>query len=369
MGAQRSRPQTAVRSANHPARSSAVAIREPGLVDGITRLQQTAGNRATAARLVAIQRDAAKQPGPGSSVNPDYDRVYKGYWSLMQDLMRLNAKVVSLIRTDWTDDLGRGLTELGDPATAKPAAIAALQQRLTATRGNIEAEVAAAKAEWKSLWAEYKQERDGLVGGSATDLEALRLLDLRAKDDQGKVFTAYQYLTFDDIAGLQTMLANKTHVRWATHQDEIEYQRRKKAEMAKLPHYNSFRIRTLAGGAVSVGPVGGEVTTVELVEVGGRTGMLTFVAEGLALGFEAGAQGPQSWTDFTTPEPMRLEYFACPGRVTSVGGHVIYGATYSWVTFYPVAQKTVKIASSGHGWGFGGGLSTIAGIWKLRSTG
>ena len=161
MGAQRSRPQTAVRSANHPARSSAVAIREPGLVDGITRLQQTAGNRATAARLVAIQRDAAKQPGPGSSVNPDYDRVYKGYWSLMQDLMRLNAKVVSLIRTDWTDDLGRGLTELGDPATAKPAAIAALQQRLTATRGNIEAEVAAAKAEWKSLWAEYKQERDG----------------------------------------------------------------------------------------------------------------------------------------------------------------------------------------------------------------
>jgi hypothetical protein len=66
---------------------------------------------------------------------------------------------------------------------------------------------------------------------------------------------------------------------------------------------------------------------------------------------------------------MWLEYFACPGRVTSVGGHVIYGATYSWVTFYPVAQKTVKIASSGHGWGFGGGLSTIAGIWKLRSTG
>ena len=71
MGAQRSRPQTAVRSANHPARSSAVAVREPGLVDGITRLQQTAGNRATAARLVAIQRDAAKQPGPVSSVNPD----------------------------------------------------------------------------------------------------------------------------------------------------------------------------------------------------------------------------------------------------------------------------------------------------------
>ena len=105
---------------------------------------------------------------------------------------------------------------------------------------------------------------------------------------------------------------------------------------------------------MSVGPVGGEVTTVELVEVGGRTGMLTFVAEGLALGFEAGAQGPQSWTDFTTPEPMRLEHFACPGRVTSVGGHVIYGATYSWVTFYPAAQKTVKIASSGHGWGFGG---------------
>ena len=82
MGAQRSRPQTAVRSANHPARSSAVAVREPGLVDGITRLQQTAGNRATAARLVAIQRDAAKQPGPVSSVNPDYDQVYKGYWSL-----------------------------------------------------------------------------------------------------------------------------------------------------------------------------------------------------------------------------------------------------------------------------------------------
>ena len=294
MGAQRCRPQTAVRSTNHPARSSAVAVREPGLVDGITRLQQTAGNRATAARLVAVQRDAAKQPGPASSVDPDYDRVYKGYWSLMQDLMHLNAKVVSLIRTDWTDDLGRGLTELGDPATAKPAAIAALDQRLTATRGNIEAEVAAAKAEWKSLWAEYKQERDGLVGGSSTDLEALRLLDLRAKDDQGKVFTAYQYLTFDDIAGLQTMLANKTHVRWATHQDEVEYQRRKKAELAKLPHYKSFRIRTLAGGAVSVGPVGGEVTTVELVEVGGRTGMLTFVAEGLALGFEAGAQGPQS---------------------------------------------------------------------------
>ena len=82
MGAQRSRPQTAVRSANHPGRSSAVAVREPGLVDGITRLQQTAGNRATAARLVAIQRDAAKQPGPVSSVIPDYDRVYKGYWSL-----------------------------------------------------------------------------------------------------------------------------------------------------------------------------------------------------------------------------------------------------------------------------------------------
>ena len=102
MGAQRCRAQTAVRPTNHPARSSAVAVREPRLVDGITRLQQTAGNRATAARLAAVQRDAAKQPGPAASVNPDYDRVYKGYWSLMQDLMHLNAKVVSLMRTDWT---------------------------------------------------------------------------------------------------------------------------------------------------------------------------------------------------------------------------------------------------------------------------
>jgi hypothetical protein len=66
---------------------------------------------------------------------------------------------------------------------------------------------------------------------------------------------------------------------------------------------------------------------------------------------------------------MRLEDFACPGRVTSVGGHVIYGATYSWLTFYPVAQRTVKIASSGHGWGLGGGLETIAGMWRLRTTG
>ena len=230
---------------------------------------------------------------------------------------------------------------------------------------------AAAKAEWKSLWAEYKEERDRLIGSAGTDAEALRLLNLRAKDDQDRVFVAYPYLTFDDIAGLQTMLANKTHVRWATHQDEIEWKERKRREQAKLPHFKDFRIRTLAGGAVSVGPVGAEVTTVELVETcaGGRTGTLTFAAEGLALGFEAGAQGPQSWTDFTTPDPMRLEDFACPGRVTSVGGHVIYGATYSWLTFYPVVQRTVKIASSGHGWGFGGGLETIAGMWFLRSTG
>ena len=113
----------------------------------------------------------------------------------------------------------------------------------------------AAKAEWKSLWAEYKQEREGLVGGSSTDLEALRLLDLRAKDDQNRVFAAYPYLTFDDFAGLQSMLANNTHVRWATHADEVEYQRRKRAELAKLPHYRDFRIRTLAGGAISVASI------------------------------------------------------------------------------------------------------------------
>jgi hypothetical protein len=351
-------------AARSRARRPAPQAGERSLTDEIRRLQRTAGNRATT-RLLAVQRDARTPSGTA------YDRVYAGYWQLMQDIMHVNAKVVSGIRADWTEDLGRGLAALGDPATVAPATIAALEQRLTATRGAVEAEVAAAKEEWASLRAEYRQERDRLAGGSGTDAEALRLLDLRFKDDENKVFLAYRFLTFDDVAGLQTMLANKTHVRWATHQDEVEYQQRRKAQLAKLPHFTSFRIRTLAGGAVSVGPVGAEVTTVELLEVGarGRTGMLTFTAEGLTLGFEAGAQGPQSWTDFTTSDPMRLEYFACPGRVTSVGGHVVYGATYSWLTFYPVAQRAVKIASSGHGWGFGGGLSTTAGVWFLRSTG
>jgi hypothetical protein len=166
------------------------------------------------------------------------------------------------------------------------------------------------------------------------------------------------------------MLAGKTHIRAATHADEMEWAAKKKAREAALPHFTSFRIRTLAGGAVSFGALGGEVTTVELVEVGpkGRTGYFTFVATGLALGFEAGAQGPQSWTDFTAPGPMRLEDFDCPGRVTSVGGHVIYGATYSWLTFIPRVGETVKIASSGHGWGLGGGLETIAGTWILRNS-
>ena len=102
--------------------------------------------------------------------------------------------------------------------------------------------------------------------------------------------------------------------------------------------------------------------------LGVAAGLVAGLAGGLALGFEAGAQGPQSWTDFTTPDPMRIEDFQCPGRVTSVGGHVIYGATYSWLTFIPIVERTVKIASSGHGWGFGGGLETIVGAWILRKT-
>ncbi len=361
-----------------PGRTSARPAHRSGsrnLYDAVSDLQQTAGNRATVSLITAQREKAASPtPAPTTAPSPAYDHAYRGYWTLVQDLLKINQKVVSGIRTDWIDDLSQGLAELGEPGSAKPEAIAALEQRLVLTRANIDVEVTAAKAEWKSLWSEYQTEHDRL--GTETgkeEIEALRLLDLRATQDQDRVFKAYPRLTFDDIAGLQTMLAGKTHIRWATHADEKEYERKhaaeKKAKEAGLPHFTSFRIRTLAGGSISVGPVGGEVTTVELVEVGpkGRTATLTFVAAGLALGFEAGAQGPQSWTDFTAPEPMRLEDFQCPGRVTSVGGHVIYGATYSWLTFIPIVGETVKIASSGHGWGLGGGLETIAGAWLLRS--
>jgi hypothetical protein len=348
-------------------RAVATLVDRPAMASGATALAWSALRPlAGPAPAAAVQRD----PDPPIATPASYDAVYHKYWTLISAMTKLNGKVVSGIRSDWINDLSAGLTKLGGPGEADAPTLAALDQRFTVTKANIEANVEAAHQEWKAVWAEYKTEREKYVDGVGWSARVLKFLDDRAHEDQSRVFDAWPYLTFDDIAGLQSMLAHKTHERLANEQDERENQQRKKDEAAKLPHFRDFRMRAFAGGQLSVGPVGAEVTSFEIEEVGpkGRSGVLSFAAEGLALGFEASAVGPQSWTDFRTPQPMRIEEFAVPGRLTSAAIYVIYGGGYSYVTFYVPGKEDVVIKSPGHGWGFGGGLSTVAGMWYVRST-
>ena len=328
-------------------------------------LQRAVGNRAVV-ELATVQRDDTKTV----AATAQYDRVHDAYWTLIGDIAKVNGKVASGIRSDWLAELSAGLTQLGAPGEADAGALADLERRLATIRKVVDANVAEARAYWKEVLADYHTEQDALADRAGWHAEALRLLNLRAKDSENQVFFAWKYLTFDDTAGLGSMLANRTHERWARHQDEEEYRRRKQEEAKKLPQFTKFRIRALAGGQLSAGPVGANVSTFQLEELGphGRSGTITFAAEGLAAGLKAGAIGPQSWTDFTTSDEMRLEDFEGAGRMTSAGAYLIYGGSYSVLTFFAGNKATVQVKSWGHGWGLGGGGETIVGVWTIRTT-
>jgi Domain of unknown function (DUF4157) len=333
---------------------------------GLMAIQPPPANRAVsrALRTLSIQRETAQTVD-----NDKWRRVVDGYNSLLWDIGMVNQKVNSPTRTEWVNDLAATVGQIGGPGDVDVAAMGRQEAALATYKKAIDQNVASARGHWKDLWAEYETERATLTDGQGSHPRALKFLDDRAKDVQNTVFFAWKYLTFDDMDGLQSMLDTKRHLTLVDQQDLEDFRRRHKDDSKKAPQFRNFRIRALAGGQVSAGPVGADVSSFEIEEIGsqGRTGTITFAAEGLAVGLKAGAIGPQSWTDFTTRAEMRIEDFDGAGRMTSAGGYLIYGGSYSVLTFFARNKPTVEVKSWGHGWGLGGGAETIVGIWTVRS--
>lgn len=321
-----------------------------------TTIQLTPENQAGDCQT--LQRDKA-----GAGTDDQWAEVVQAYTSLAFDIGMVNQKVMSPTRKDWVTSLSNDLMKIGGPGDLDEAALAREKEMLARYKGIINFYVAQAQQDWKGLWKDYEEQRAGL-----NDPRAQKILDRQANDTRDKTFFAWPYLTYDDTLELRVMLEKKSYYTMLDQQDFGEKWERERKGLNEAPQFHHFRIRALAGGQLSAGAIGADVTTFEIEEVGphGRTGTITFQAEGVNAGLKAGAIGPQSWTDFDTSEKMRIEDFDGSGRITGVSGYFLIGGGYSWMTFHPRNKSSVEAKSWGWGLGLGGGAETVVGIWTVR---
>ncbi|HET8891412.1 MAG TPA: DUF4157 domain-containing protein [Candidatus Angelobacter sp.] len=314
-------------------------------------------------RTRSLQRDQTV-----TDISRKWNDVNGDFWYYIMEIGRVNAKVSSPTRSDWINELVSYTGQMGAPGDIDSAALDGFEAKLSRYKTFINSIVIMMHGYWKGLKDDYEKERATLTDGRGSHPRALKFLDEQAKLTRDSVFYAWVYLTLDDMNGLRLMLETKRHLSLVEQQDEEERQRRHRKDLGQTRLFHHFRMRALAGGSISDTVVGVGVSTFEIEELGpqGRTGMLTFTANSLSLGVKASAIGPQSWTEFNTTDGMRIEDFEGFGRMTSASGYFIYGGGYSVVTFSPRIKSSVRVKSWGHGWGLGGGLETVAGIWTLK---
>jgi len=346
----------------HPGQSLPTAIKGPITADSLLAVQRTAGNRAAAA-LVTVQADSAKP----ATATITHDSVYSEHFKLITDIGLLNQKVMSSIRSHWLESLSRSMAPLAD-AGDKYWQLSSIHDRYITTRQEVDEHVARAKKEWPRLKALYEDEMKSLENATGWKARARGALRSIYDDTSHRVFIAWPYLTTEDLDPLINTIQHGTHLQNARQQDEAEKAAKEKVE-SKLPQFTSFRIRSLAGGQLSVGPAGLDVTTFQFEEVGpgGRSAYLTFAASGGSIGLRAGATGPGTWTDFDTDVPMRIEHFdGALGNITTGGAYIIIGAGWTSYTFKPLNKPWINAKGWGASFGLGGGGESVNGVWSVR---
>jgi hypothetical protein len=328
-------------------------------------VQRTTGNRA-AAQLVTVQTDQTTAPPAPKLTN---EVVYTEHMRLLTDIGLLNQKVMSSIRSHWLESLSRSMAPLADVGE-KYWQLSSIHDRFSTIRQEIAEHVGRAKGEWPRVKAQYEDEMKSLENATGWEANARRALKTIFDDTSHRVFLAWPYLTTEDLDPLINTIQHGTHRQHARDADEAERAATEKAERSKLPGFTSLRIRSLAGGQLSVGPAGVDVTSFQFEEVGpgGRSAVLRFQASGLSVGIEAGVTGPGTWTDFDTKVPMRIEDFdGAIGNITTGGAYVLIGAGYTAYTFFPVGNKPTVIAKGwGASFGLGGGVESVGGVWSVH---
>jgi hypothetical protein len=125
-----------------------------------------------------------------------------------------------------------------------------------------------------------------------------------------------------------------------------------------------YRIRTVAGGAFSVG-VGGSVTTFEIEDLVSRQrAFYTLAGIDFSLGFRAGSQGPSSWTTFVSN--AGLKDFHGYVTLTSLAAVAGVGAGAFRMSFVTGPSKGLMIPGIGWSTGLGAGLTGTHGWMKSR---
>jgi hypothetical protein len=139
----------------------------------------------------------------------------------------------------------------------------------------------------------------------------------------------------------------------------------KPSPVSKVQRPRRYRIRTIAGGGLAVF-VGASATTFEVEDIDLKQSVYyTLAGVDFGFGFKAGgAQGPSSWTAFSSSRDLRDFH----GYVTLVSVSVAVGGGGGAFTMSFVNGPAAGLTINGIGWGTGLGASLTGthGWMKLR---
>ena len=342
----------------------------------IMKLQRTIGNQAVQRLLVnpqpkisanlvqrvkrtdagTIQRDAL------DDASPLWWQVSDGYHEFIGKLGMANQKAPTVTRQQWMRELGEQWAKVGEPGEKSDAELRQLEKILKQYKTTIKAE----NDQAQQYWIELRKSYDDDPVWNRTEVwadYARKLLKETFIETRNRVKAVGDVLTFEDLVMLEARIVNRTHEKNAEkRQHNIDNLPKRKEPRG----YTKFRLRMLAGGEVSVGPVGATTQTYSLEELGpgGRKGALTFTAVGAAGGAKAGGGFYSTASEFTTSVPMRLEDFQGGGRIASGG---LGPVSYSVVIFYCGDKPAVTVEGLGAQVGLTAGASWMHGLWELRA--
>ena len=145
----------------------------------------------------------------------------------------------------------------------------------------------------------YQAEMDRLASATGVEARAWTILRVRYEKTSESVDIAWPFLTTEDVDPIRLMLVNNTHLQDARDADAEEKRAEEtvdeRAKRLGLPQFTSFRLRSIAGGQLSVGVAGLDVSSFQFEEVGpnGRSATLRFAGGGGSVGIEAGGNRPR----------------------------------------------------------------------------
>jgi hypothetical protein len=189
------------------------------------------------------------------------------------------------------------------------------------------------------------------------------------------LLTPLQVLRIDGVCGPKTINAIKEYQRRVLHLSNPDGRvdpngptllslTQKAPAGSTVRRVKRYRIRTIAGGGLSVF-VGGSATTFEVEDTDARQSVYyTLAGVDFGFGFKGGAQGPSSWTEFSSDKDLRDFH----GYVTLVSASAAVGAGGGGFRMSFVNGPAAGLTINGIGWGTGLGASFTGthGWMKLR---